>query len=154
MSWLPGECNESLHLRLERSKPTPGDLVKSSCVSVAEATAFLIPRRWRRPGAEWPRRPGNWPTTCRKHKVSMRSTNTTRNSSKKSWRRSPGLRSKKVPGDAQGRVGGLSEIWRPRGGRVRVGTGEGEEGRLCTGERFGSTFIPSRAVSAPPGGLL
>jgi hypothetical protein len=39
----------------------------------------------------------------------MKSTNTTKNSSKKSWRRSPGLRSEEVPGDTKGR-GGMAGI--------------------------------------------
>ncbi|EAW86930.1 COP9 constitutive photomorphogenic homolog subunit 5 (Arabidopsis), isoform CRA_b [Homo sapiens] len=64
------------------------------CPKSLETTTSPLPRRWRRPGAVWPRKPGNWPTTCRKLRVSMKSTNTTRNSSKKSWRRSPGLRIK------------------------------------------------------------
>lgn len=57
------------------------------------------PVRWLQPGlpgAGWPRRPGKWPTTCRRRRASMRSTSTTASSSRRSWRPSRGPRSKWV----------------------------------------------------------
>lgn len=65
----------------------------------------------------------------------MKSTNTTRNSSKKSWRRSPGLRSEEVPGETQGREG-WRDFKRPRG--------SGSWGQraclsLCSKEKEGSS---------------